>query len=124
MAIPSFFRQNKPRGFNYKPRYYDPVKEEWEERRRAMELAAGEKGRDQRAQGAGHRAQGSGNQGAENQGAGNQGSGNQVYRSRIVRGSMRGRFARSKQRSQHQSTIRLIVILLLILLIVYFYLRF
>jgi len=35
MAIPSFFKQNKPRGFNYVPRYYDPAKEELEQRRKA-----------------------------------------------------------------------------------------
>ena len=33
MAIPNFFKQTKPRGFNYTPRYYDPKKEEWEARR-------------------------------------------------------------------------------------------
>ena len=35
MAIPSFFKQNKPRGFYYKPRYFDPVKEEMEQRRKS-----------------------------------------------------------------------------------------
>ena len=84
MAIPGFFKQNKPRGFNYVPRYYDPVKEEMEERRRARdtEQAAqsqsaelqGSRARrrraggtdraerrsraEQRAQGTGHRAEG------------------------------------------------------------------
>lgn len=31
-----FFRRPKPKGFNYKPRYYDPEKEELEERRRQL----------------------------------------------------------------------------------------
>lgn len=110
MAIPSFFKQNKPRGFNYKPRYYDPVKEEWEERRRAKGMesssskAAGDK--------------------SESLGQENQGTEKRVYRSRIMRGSMRGRFARSRDRIKQQSTIRLIVILLIITFIVYIYLRF
>ncbi len=51
MAIPNFFKQTKPRGFNYTPRYYDPKKEEWEARR-AM---SGEQGAESRSreQGAG-----------------------------------------------------------------------
>ena len=35
MAIP-FFRQRKPRGFNYAPRYYDPEKEAREERKKIV----------------------------------------------------------------------------------------
>jgi hypothetical protein len=101
MAIPSFFKQNKPRGFTYKPRYYDPGKEEWEERRRAMGLAS-----------------------AEDAGRSEQEPGKKVYHSRIVRGSMRSRFTRSRDRVQRQTTIRLIVILIIIFLIVYIYLRF
>ncbi|MDR2883255.1 MAG: hypothetical protein LBU98_05720 [Alistipes sp.] len=34
MAI--FFSQRKPRGFNYKPRYYDPAAEEREERKKIV----------------------------------------------------------------------------------------
>lgn len=30
------FKTRKPRGFNYKPRYYDPDKEEFERRRREV----------------------------------------------------------------------------------------
>jgi hypothetical protein len=33
-----FFRRPKPRQFNYIPRYYDPVKEEMEERKRQLGL--------------------------------------------------------------------------------------
>jgi hypothetical protein len=32
-----FFRRQKPRGFNYKPIYYDPVKEELEERKKELD---------------------------------------------------------------------------------------
>ena len=32
-----FFKRPKPRKFNYKPLYYDPVKEEMEERRKELE---------------------------------------------------------------------------------------
>ena len=32
----SFFKCPKPRQFNYKPLYFDPKKEEWEERKRRV----------------------------------------------------------------------------------------
>ena len=32
----TFFKRPKPRSFNYQPMYYDPVKEEAEERRKAL----------------------------------------------------------------------------------------
>lgn len=32
-----FFKRPKPKQFNYKPMYYDPVKEEMEERRKELE---------------------------------------------------------------------------------------
>jgi hypothetical protein len=32
----TFFKRNTPRGVNYKPRYYVPVKEEREQRRREL----------------------------------------------------------------------------------------
>lgn len=112
MAIPSFFKQNKPRGFNYKPRYYDPGKEEWEERRRVMGLKSGEAGA------------GSGASSSAGASADKQDTGNRVYHSRIVRGSMRSRFTRSRDLVRRQTTIRLIVILIIIFLIVYIYLHF
>ena len=36
MALPRFFKLPKAKGFNYKPLYYDPVKEEREKRRREI----------------------------------------------------------------------------------------
>ncbi len=36
MGIGSFFYLPKPKGFNYIPRYFDPEKEEREERRRKL----------------------------------------------------------------------------------------
>jgi hypothetical protein len=33
----AFFRRQKPRPFNYKPIYYDPVKEQAEERKKSRE---------------------------------------------------------------------------------------
>jgi len=46
MAIPSLFRQRKPKEFNYTPRYYDPEKEarEAREKRIRQELGMDEKG--------------------------------------------------------------------------------
>jgi len=37
-----FFRRPKPKQFNYKPMYYDPVKEEMEERKKAMGYTEGD----------------------------------------------------------------------------------
>ena len=100
MAIPSFFKQNKPRGFNYIPRYYDPVKEELEQRRREWQ-------REREAR--------------EGKPAGTI---NQPYRSKIMRGDMRTHFHRRQEKVRKQTTIRLLVIILIIVLFVYFYLRF
>lgn len=122
MAIPSFFKQNKPRGFNYKPRYYDPVKDELEQRRRAYEeerrkgreeqkniessiTEASEEGKHAFAKAAEKRTQ-------------------QPYRSRIMRGDMRNYFNRREERVQKQSNIRLIVIIIILAFVVYLYLRF
>ncbi|MBN1182980.1 MAG: hypothetical protein JXB49_11875 [Bacteroidales bacterium] len=41
MALPTFFKQNKHKQFNYIPRYYDPQKEELEERIRQIEAEEG-----------------------------------------------------------------------------------
>lgn len=41
MAIPSFFRTQKPKPFNYIPRYYDEQKEQLEERIREVEKEMG-----------------------------------------------------------------------------------
>ncbi|MCU0366797.1 MAG: hypothetical protein MUC30_06225 [Bacteroidales bacterium] len=98
MAIPNFFKQNKPRGFNYAPRYYDPKKEE-REARRTM----------------------NGEQGA---GSGEQGAHSTPYRSRIMRGSMKNYFPRQREKVERHNMIRLIVIVLILVLITYFYLFF
>lgn len=42
MALPSFFKTYKPKEFNYIPRYYDPRKEELEERIRRIEREMGD----------------------------------------------------------------------------------
>jgi len=36
----SFFKRPKPRGYKYKPMYYDPIEEERDGRRRSMEGAS------------------------------------------------------------------------------------
>lgn len=41
MGIPSFFKLPKPRKFDYKPLYYDPVKERRQERNRQIERELG-----------------------------------------------------------------------------------
>lgn len=128
MAIPSFFKQNKPRGFNYVPRYYDPAKEEREQRLRAWKneharSGAGEYGAE------GHPPEGgqaeqvkeNGEKSSAKAGEDNQ---NQPYRSRIVRGDMKNYFHRRKERVDRHTTIRLIVIILIIFLVVYLYLHF
>lgn len=119
MAIPSFFKQNKPRGFNYVPRYYDPAKEEREERRRAWSMEHGvRQGADKQGeeQGEENSQKSSGKAGEESQ--------NQPYRSKIMRGDMKNYFHRRKERVERHTTIRLIVIILIIVLVVYLYLHF
>lgn len=41
-VIPNFFRQRKPRQFNYKPLFYDPNKEMQEQRIKRIKDIAGE----------------------------------------------------------------------------------
>lgn len=113
MAIPSFFKQNKPRGFSYKPRYFDPVKEEMEQRRKSW---AAEK----KTEGTGEDTQVKGPSSAE----ATEGAASQPYRSRIMRGDMKNYFNRKQEKVQKQTTIRLIVIILIIVLVAYLYLRF
>lgn len=113
MAIPSFFKQNKPKGFNYIPRYYDPAKEELEQRRRAMGLENDPPGGNSRGQG--------------DENSGENATGNiagRPYRSRIMRGDMKNYFHRRQDKVRKQTTIRLLVIIIIIVLIVYLYLRF
>jgi hypothetical protein len=120
MAIPGFFKQNKPRGFNYVPRYYDPAKEEMEERRRAQ-------GTEQGAQSTGQRAKGTeqGAQGAEQRAQSTeQGAQGAVYRSKIMRGDMKNYFHRRKERVEKHTLIRVLVIALIMIMAIYFYLRF
>jgi hypothetical protein len=113
MAIPSFFKQNKPRGFNYVPRYYDPAKEELEQRRRAWskESSSAKPAED-------------GAQGSEPSTRGEEDRAPQPYRSKIMRGDMRNHFQRRKERVERHTTIRLLVIIIIIVLVVYLYLRF
>jgi hypothetical protein len=120
MAIPSFFKQNKPRGFNYKPRYYDPVKEEMEQRRKAWATESNVREAESGAPGSVHKEQGIDHSSPEAA----RGTASQPYRSKIMRGDMKNFFNRKQERVQKQTTIRLIVIILIIVLVVYLYLRF
>jgi len=43
MALPSFFKINKNRKYNFIPRYYDPRKEDLKERTRSIEREMGVK---------------------------------------------------------------------------------
>lgn len=121
MAIPSFFKQNKPRGFNYRPRYFDPVKEEMEQRRRTW--AAESDARDEE-----HGTRADGSSSAEDAGNYDPSSakaiGGPAYRSKIMRGDMKNYFNHRQEKVRKQTTIRLIVIILVIVLVAYLYLRF
>ena len=101
MAIPGFFKQNKPRGFNYVPRYYDPAKEEREERLRALRKDS-----------------------PDGTTTDEKGVAGQPYRSKIMRGDMKNYFHRSRERVEKHTLIRLLVIILIMVLAIYFYLRF
>jgi len=126
MAIPSFFKQNKPRGFNYTPRYYDPAKEELEQRRKAWSKESSST----MATKDGTKREGDGP--SSNKGTGDgpssakatEGAANQPYRSQIMRGDMRNHFQRRKERVERHTSIRLLVIIIIIVLVVYLYLRF
>lgn len=92
-GIPSFFKQYKPRGFNYTPMYYDPAKERREERERQIKAELGIKE-----------------------------DGDKEYVSRLTRGSMRSYFHQHKTRVQRYTVIRLIVIILILFIITYVFL--
>jgi len=136
MAIPSFFKQNKPRGFNYVPRYYDPAKEEREQRLRAWKnehalsgatqsRGAGDHGEEdvEHPSGIGQKEQGAGSRAQSPTTASHEGE-TQPYRSQIMRGDMKNYFHRRKERVERHTTIRLLVIILIIVLVVYLYLHF
>ncbi len=124
MAIPSIFKQNKPRGFNYTPRYFDPAKEEMEQRRRRWaaekdpaETAHERHGNDPSSSEAADRGRSSSSEAAED-------GARQPYRSRIMRGDMKNFFPHRQEKVRKQTTIRLLVIILIIVFVAYLYLRF
>jgi hypothetical protein len=139
MAIPSFFRQNKPRGFKYAPRYYDPQKEEWDQKRweRSMQQAddppdggeavpqSGKAGSmehvDERSEEIPRSGRAWGKE-SEVSGAGTPES--KPYRSKIMRGSMKNYFPRNREKLQKQSMIRFIVIMIILAFVIYIYLRY
>ncbi len=123
MAIPSFFKQTKPRRFNYVPRYYDPQKEEWEQKRMARGLEPSEQSGEGRAENGERKAE-SGERKAESGENRAESTGNKPYRSKIVRGSIKNYFPRNRERVQKQNMIRLIVILIILAFVIYIYLRY
>ena len=127
MAIPSFFKQNKPRGFKYVPRYYDPQKEEWDQKRWERSMRQGAQSMEQADDlpDGGEAVPQSGRpRGKENEvsGAGNPES--KPYRSKIMRGSMKNYFPHNREKLQKQSMIRFIVILIILAFVIYIYLRY
>ena len=142
MAIPSFFKQTKPRGFNYAPRHYDPVREEREVRHRAMGLDA--ESREQtgksKEHGARSREHGEGSMGDRplrncppaggqfreetDSGVAKESTGQKPFRRTITKGSMRDLYHHTRGRTQHHNSIRLIIIILILVLVTYLYLRF
>jgi len=116
MAIPSFFKQTKPRGFNYVPRYYDPAKEEMEQKRRAWNAQKNSATTESDQQGSGQQTQQSQQQPHAATG--------QPYRSRIMRGDMTNYFHRRKEQVERHTMIRILVIIIVMVLAIYLYLRF
>ena len=126
MAIPSFFKQTKPRGFKYVPRFYDPQKDEWDQKRRARSpeqmawsMEQGEKSSEHGARGTETEERGA--LSAEKKAVSTQ---NQPYRSKIIRGSMKNYFPRNREHIQKQSMIRFVVILIILAFVIYIYLRY
>ena len=92
MGVPSFFKQDRPRGFNFMPRYYDPDKEAHEERVRRIrrELGMAEE--------------------------------SDKYVPGIQKGTMTNYFRQKERKVQRYTMIRLIVIFLILFLISYVFL--
>ncbi len=90
MNIPRFFKIPRHRQFNYQPLYYDPEKEEREERNREIKRELGIKD--------------------EEEGE---------YRPTIRRGSMKAYFKGNK-RARRNSNLRLVLIIIFLLFLAYF----
>lgn len=90
MNIPRFFKTPRHRQFNYQPLYYDPEKEEREERNREIKRELGIQ-------------------------QGNPGD----YRPTIRRGSMKAYFKGNK-RAERRSNLRLFLIVIFLLFLAYF----
>ena len=116
MAIPSFFKQIKPRGFSYVPRYYDPQKEEWEQKRMAQSAESRAKGAERGEEREERKAESGELEGMRGE--------KKPYRSKIMRGSMKNYFPRNRERVHKQSMIRFIVILIILAFVIYIYLRY
>ena len=91
MGIPRLFKIPGHRTFSYNPRYYDPKKEEREERNREIMREMGIK--------------------TETDG---------TYRPTIRRGSMRGYFHQQSRKARSHSNIRLVIIIIFLLAVTYF----
>lgn len=124
MAIPSFFKQNKPRGFNYTPRYFDPAKEEMEERRRRWATEKDPAGKEQVIQGKEDSLAENTEGKRSSSAAATEDGARHPYRSRIMRGDMKNYFPHRQEKVRKQTTIRLLVIILIIVFVAYLYLRF
>jgi hypothetical protein len=89
MGVPRFFKLHKPKRFEYNPRYWDPEKEEREERIRRIKQEMG----------------------VELEGG--------PVRTTITRGSFRQYKKHTKVRATRSSNIRLVIILAVLFLISY-----
>lgn len=90
MGIPSLFKIPGHRTFTYRPRYYDPEKEEREERNREI----------MREMGISSQKEGE-------------------YKPSIRRGSMKGYFHQHSRKARNQSNIRLVIIIIFLLIVSY-----
>lgn len=107
MALPGFFRQKKPRGFNFIPRYYNPAMEEREERKKLKGFD-----KDVHKDSAKSEADAPGSTGTR-----------KIFRPTIHRGSFRSQGRHSGFRGEKRNTVVLIVIILLLLFVTYIYFR-
>jgi hypothetical protein len=116
MAIPSFFKQTKPRGFKYVPRFYDPQKEEWEQKRMAQSAEHRAKGAERGEEIKERKTESGDIEGMSRE--------KNPYRSKIMRGSMKNYFPRNRERVKKQSMIRFVVILIILAFVIYIYLHY
>lgn len=102
MALPGFLRQQKPRGFNFSPRYYDPLREKHN--------AEDEQKRESDKENPEHARERNGRRGE--------------FLHSLHRGAFRAQRDMVRKRSERNNALTIILIILLLVIIALIYYRF